>query len=74
MITKIVDCDPKLAVKFYEKATKAQKEFVKVMLINKIKDGTADLNVVSGISLLAGEDLAALANESKQLDKQSVSA
>ncbi len=72
MIMKIVDCDPKSAVKFYEKATKAQKEMIKVMLINRINNGTADLNVVSSISLVAGEDLAKIAGESKQLGEQTI--
>lgn len=65
---KIVACDPKVAVKFYESATKAQRETIDGMLIEELKNGEPDLNIVAQISKIGGKDLIKLAEEARQLE------
>ncbi len=72
-IEQIVQCDPKVAVKFYEQATKSQREFVNSMLINEIKNGNPDLNVIGKISKIADIDFLKIAKDSKELEELPVS-
>lgn len=72
-IEKIIQCDPKTAVKFYKQATPSQREVVNGMLIRELKEGTPDLNIISQLSKLADMDLVKIANESKQLESLPVS-
>jgi len=72
-IEKIIQCDPKVAIKFYEQATSSQREFVNGMLVNEIKNGNPDLNIVSKISKLADVDLVKIAKDSKELEEIPVS-
>ena len=68
-IEKIIQCDPKVAVKFYEQATVSQREVVNGMLIKELKDGNPDLNVISQISKIADLDLVKIARDSKRLEE-----
>jgi hypothetical protein len=72
-IEKIIACDPKTAVKFYEQAPESQREVVNGLLIKELKEGNPDLNVVNKISAIAERDLVKIAKESKELEAEPVS-
>ena len=72
-IEKIIQCDPKVAVKFYKQATPSQREVVNGMLIKELKDGNPDLNIISQIAQISGIDLVKIASDAKQLETIPVS-
>ena len=74
MILKIIGTDPKVAVKLYKSTTDQQREIIEGMLVQELKTGDPDLNIIAQISKLADKDLIKIADESKQLDKLPITA
>lgn len=74
MILKVIGCDPKVAVKFYKSTTDQQREIIEGMLVQELKNGNPDLNIIAQISKLANKDLIQIAEEAKQLDQVPVTA
>lgn len=73
LIEKIIACDSKYAVKLYETASPSQRDIIDGMLIQELKNGSPDLNVISQISKIANKDLQKIAEEAKTLDATPVS-
>ncbi len=72
---QVINCEFRVAVKFYESATPLQRETINMMLIEELKKDSSgiDFNVVSQISKICDKDLLKLAEESKQLDAVAIS-
>lgn len=74
MMLKVINCDPKSAVKLYEHAPKAQRDIIDGMIVAALRDDNPnmDLNIVAKLSKLADKDLIKLAEESKLLQSTPV--
>lgn len=74
LIEKILNFDPKVAVKLYERASDSQRQIINGMLVNKVKNGEVtdiDFNVIAQISKIGNVDIMKMASESIDLEKQS---
>jgi hypothetical protein len=74
MILKVISTDPKVAVKLYNSTTDQQREIIEGMLVQELKNGNPDLNIIAQISKLANKDLIQIAEDAKQLDQVPVTA
>src|SRR5258706_14527652 len=69
MMLKVINREPKSAVKLYESAPNAQRDIIDGMIVAALRDDKPemDLNIIAKISKLADKDLIKLAEESKLL-------